>query len=137
MDVVYLPEVDVHKRYSLMKKPYAAHERLCGVVRHLLHFLSKTELLSDQLRVHPLREQICAMKKSCLYKSINYAIALSCKVYDTNVDALRKLPSYLPHSNVSWLRFSRIFLSIFHSYTYCISWSRLGWCLHCNCPRCV
>ena len=81
-----------------MKKLYAAHERLCGVDRHLLHFLSKTELLSDQLRVHPLREQIRAMKKSCLYKSINYAIALSCIVYKTNVDALRKLLSYLPHS---------------------------------------
>ena len=87
---------------------YAAHERLCGVDRHLLHFLSKTELLSDQLRAHPLREKICAMKKSCLYKSLNYAIALSCIVYDTNVDALRKLHSCLPHSNVSWLMFSRI-----------------------------
>ena len=89
-DHLIIPE---HQRCSSMKKLYAAHERLCGVDRHLLHFLSKTELLSDQLRVHSLREQIRAMKKSCLYKSINYAIALSCIVYETNVDALRKLLS--------------------------------------------
>ena len=108
MAVIYFTEDDVHRRCSLMKKSYAVHERLSGVDRHLLHFLSKTELLSDQLCVHTLREQILAMKKSSLYKSINYAIALSCIVYDTNVDVLRKLRSYLPRSNVSWLRFSRI-----------------------------
>ena len=63
MAVIYFPEDDVHRRCSLMKKPYAVHERLSGVDRHLLHFLSKTELLSDQLCVHTLREQILAMKK--------------------------------------------------------------------------
>ena len=83
MDVVYLLEVDVHKRCSLMKKPYAAHERLCGVDRHLLHFLSKTELLSDQLRVSS-RADMCdeevlfVQEYKLCYSIILYSIRYEC-----------------------------------------------------------
>jgi len=108
MDAVYLPEVDAHKRCCMMKKPYATAERMYGLDRHLLCFLAKCNLLSDEIHLHPVREHIQFLKKSCSYKSLNYAIALSCILYDDDVTCLRKLRPFLPRSIVAWLRFSRL-----------------------------
>ena len=77
-------EHDFHKRCMPEKRCYQSRQRLIGVDRHLVSFLKKTnigEFLSSHFYLHPLQETLHSLKKSCLYNSLNYAIALSCLLF--------------------------------------------------------
>ena len=108
---VYAPEHDFHKRCMPEKRCYQSRQRLLGVDRHLVSFLKKTnigEFLSSHFYLHPLQETLHSLKKSCLYKSLNYAIALSCLLFECDYIVQMRLRTFLPRSNVSWLRFARM-----------------------------
>ena len=103
---IYMPEVKWRERCTSIKT-YTDSDRIQGVNRHLVHFLNKIDFTLPHAQFHPVQEALQAMKKSSSYKSMNYAIALSCILHEDH-DAVRTLRSSLPRSNVSWLRSSRI-----------------------------
>lgn len=102
-DTVFLPEVNWESR-CLKARSYAAVDRLQAVDRHLKHFMGKAGISAP---IHPLQERLRYWKKESRYRSLNYAIALTCVLYH-DVHQREKLIPFLPESNVSWARSSQL-----------------------------
>ena len=100
---VLMAEVNVFDR-CVLPRSYAARERLSAVDKHLIRFMERTGV---QVQLHGVQERLQFMKKDSGYKSLNYAIALSCICHEDKA-ACYALRSYLPKSNVSWARSSRL-----------------------------
>ena len=83
---------------------YTATDRLQAVDKHLLEFMVKADVRAP---LHPIQERLRFMKKESGYKSLNYAIALTCILEDDS-ESQEKLQPFLPKSNVSWARSSRL-----------------------------
>ena len=100
---VLMAEVNFFDR-CVLPRSYAARERLSAVDKHLIRFMERTGV---QVQLHGVQERLQFMKKDSGYKSLNYAIALSCICHEDKA-ACYALRSYLPKSNVSWARSSRL-----------------------------
>ena len=83
---------------------HASTDRLQAVDKHLLEFMVKADVRAP---LHPIQERLRFMKKESGYKSLNYAIALTCILEDDS-ESQEKLRPFLPKSNVSWARSSRL-----------------------------
>ena len=103
LDSVLLPEVNFTER-CILPRLYAARERLTAVDRHLVRFMQKTGVL---LNLHGVLEPLQYMKKESGYKSLNYAIALTC-ICAEHDEIFQKLQPYLPKSHVAWARSSKL-----------------------------
>ena len=79
---------------------YNDRKRLKAVDHHLIAFLEKVGL---QTSIYPLQESLRILKTQGHYKTINYAIALSCIMQD-NVEAREKLSPWLPKYDQAWVR---------------------------------
>ena len=102
---VFKAEVDWYKR-CVTPKVYSSPDRLRAVNKHLARFITKADL---RIPMHPLQERLQAMKKQSRYKSLNYAIALTCLVEPHDIESLEKLRTFLPKSHLAWARSSKIF----------------------------
>ena len=86
MESIFLPEVDWEKRCT-RTRTYSSTDRITAVDRHLRGFLEKADISHP---VHPIQEKLRFMKIESRFKSINYAIALTCILQD-DVSAQEKL----------------------------------------------
>ena len=103
LDTLYQPEVNWTDR-CVISKSYSSTDRIQAVDRHLIEFMQKTGIVSP---LHPIQERLKFMKKESGYKSLNYAIALTC-ILEGDCDSIMKLLPFLPDSNVAWARSSRM-----------------------------
>ena len=76
MDSVYLPEVNWESR-CVIGHSYSCKDRIGAVDKHLRHFMEKAGIRASH---HVIQEKLLFMKKECMYKSLNYAIALTCMI---------------------------------------------------------
>ena len=97
---MYCP--DVHWLEHAMKaREYTTMDRLNAVDKALGEFLDKVGW-NDSLPLHDIQELLKAMKHRSGYKSLNYAIALTCILDGHQVQ--EKIASFLPRSNAAWAR---------------------------------
>lgn len=117
LDPVFEAEVDWETR-CVKPRSYTGTDRLQAVDRHLVDFMSKTGVT---VPIHPVQERLRFMKKEGGFKSINYAIALTCILADDDT-SVEKLKPFLPRSNVSWARSMRLLDPVSNAFVY--AWYR-------------
>ena len=91
---------------------YTATDRLQAIDKHLLEFMEKADVRAP---LQPIQERLRFMKKESGYKSLNYAIALTCILEDDS-ESQEKLRPFLPKSNVSWARSRRLLKPLPHHF---------------------
>ena len=77
-------------------------DRLNAVDKTLADFLDKVGW-HDSLPLHDVQELLKAMKYRSGFRSINYAIALTC-ILDGHEELQEKIAPFLPRSNAAWAR---------------------------------
>ena len=93
---------DVHwLDHAMMARQYTNMDRLNAVDKALAAFLEKVGW-DDSLPLHDVQELLKAMKFRSGYKSLNYAIALTCILEGHEIQ--EKISPFLPRSNAAWAR---------------------------------
>ena len=97
---IYQP--DVHwLDHAMMVRQYTDMDRLNAVDKTLAAFLEKIGWC-DSLPLHEVQELLKAMKYRSGYRSLNYAIALTCILDEDRIR--QKIAPFLPRSNAAWAR---------------------------------
>ena len=98
---IYCP--DVHwLEHAIKAREYSDMDRLNAVDKTLADFLDKVGW-HDSLPLHDVQELLKAMKFRSGFRSINYAIALTC-ILDGHEELQEKITPFLPRSNAAWAR---------------------------------
>ena len=98
---------DVHWfDHAVMPRVYSARDQLNAVDKALYKFIDRICLQTD-LPMYTVQERLRAMKIDAGYKSLNYAIALSC-VLEGDHAAQEEIRPFLPKSNNAWARSMRL-----------------------------
>ena len=98
---IYCP--DVHwLEHAIKAREYSDMDRLNAVDKTLADFLDKVGW-HDSLPLHDVQELLKAMKFRSGFRSINYAIALTC-ILDGHEELQEKIAPFLPRSNAAWAR---------------------------------
>ena len=101
LDQIYCP--DVHwLEHAIKAREYSDMDRLNAVDKTLADFLDKVGW-HDSLPLHDVQELLKAMKFRSGFRSINYAIALTC-ILDGHEELQEKIAPFLPRSNAAWAR---------------------------------
>ena len=105
LDNLYLPEYNWTDR-CVIPRQYRASDRLDAVDRALDKFLNRISL-QTYLPMYIVQSRLRAMKIDAGYKSLNYAIALSC-ILEGDEALQEEIRPYLPRSNNAWARSMRL-----------------------------
>ena len=105
LDNLYHPDVRWFE-HATLDREYTDADRLIALDEALVKFMEKTEL-RPTVPLFLIQERLRALKIDCGYKNLNYAIALTC-ILEGDREAQEKLSSFLPKSNVAWVRSWRL-----------------------------
>ena len=105
LDNLYGPDVHWFD-HAVMPRVYNARDQLNAVNKALYKFIDRICLQTD-LPMYTVQERLRAMKIDAGYKSLNYAIALSC-ILEGDHEAQEEIRPFLPKSNNAWARSMRL-----------------------------
>ena len=105
LDNLYGPDVHWFD-HAVMPRVYSARDQLNAVDKALYKFIDRICLQTD-IPMYTVQERLRAMKIDAGYKSLNYAIALSC-ILEGDHEAQEKIRPFLPKSNNAWARSMRL-----------------------------
>ena len=98
---------DVHWfDHAVMPRVYSARDQLNAVDKALCKFIDRICLQTD-LPMYTVQERLRAMKIDAGYKSLNYAIAVSC-ILEGDHEAQEEIRPFPPKSNNAWARSMRL-----------------------------